>query len=422
MIKFLFNTTFFISLFFCSILAQWTVVTSPVSDMRFVKVQFLDDSNGWIAAESKVLRTSDAGTTWSEANTNINDTRGFYAISTTTAWICGTFGKISKTTDGGATWVAQTTGAPNLTSIDAIFFHDQNNGWASGTDGLLLKTSNGGTTWQTVPTNITSDLESMEFYDINTGWVGGGSKFIRTTDGGTTWTQVNHFAEVRDIHFLNADTGFVSDTWGQDNLVHKTTNGGATWQALTTISTGPYYFHGVHFTDVNTGYVVGRTMFFLGNHGIYKTTDGGVTWNAQTTNPAPMFENFRSVTFTPNGTGWAVGDKSAIYKLVSTTSAYEEIGTPGDFVLNQNYPNPFNPSTTISFSLPTDGQVELTLYNIQGEKILTLLSEYLSAGMFAKSFDLAAAGLSSGVYLFKLNHTDGNGKMLSLTRKLTLLK
>nr|MBP7543486.1 T9SS type A sorting domain-containing protein [Ignavibacteriaceae bacterium] len=118
----------------------------------------------------------------------------------------------------------------------------------------------------------------------------------------------------------------------------------------------------------------------------------------------------------------AVGDKSAIYKLVSTTSVYEEIGTPGDFVLNQNYPNPFNPSTTISFSLPTDGQVELILYNIQGEKILTLLSEYLSAGMFAKSFDLAAAGLSSGVYLFKLNHTDGNGKMLSLTRKLTLLK
>lgn len=420
--KFLFNVILLCFFFTTAVMAQWTVVTSPVSDMRFVKVQFLDDSNGWIAAESKVLRTSDAGTTWSEANTNINDTRGFYAISTTTAWICGTFGKISKTTDGGATWVAQTTGAPNLTSIEAIFFHDQNNGWAAGADGLLLKTTDGGTTWQTVTTNITDSFRSMKFYDDNTGWVGGGTGFLRTTDGGTTWTQVTHFASVRDIHFLDANTGFVSDTYGPDNRVSKTTDGGATWQALTTISTGPYYFHGVYFTDVNTGYVVGRTMFFLGNHGLYKTTDGGVTWTAQTANPAPMFENFRSVTFTPNGTGWAVGDKSAIYKLVSTTSASEESGTPTDFVLNQNYPNPFNPSTTISFSLPTEGQVELVLYNIQGEKILTLLSEYLPAGVFSRNFDLAGAGLSSGVYLFKLNYTDPDNKLSSATRKLTLLK
>lgn len=422
MIKILFNITllgFFITL---TVSAQWTVVSSPVSDMRFVKVQFLDNSNGWIAAESKVLRTSDAGNTWSQANTNINDTRGFYAISTTTAWICGTFGKISKTTDGGTTWVAQTTGAPNLSSIDAIFFHNQNNGWAAGTDGLLLKTTNGGTNWQTVPTNVTSGFESIKFYNSNIGWIGGGSKFLRTTDGGTTWTQVNHFAEVRDIHFLDANTGFVSDTWGQDNLVHKTTDGGATWQATTTISTGPYYFHGVHFTDVNTGYVVGRTMFFLGNHGIYKTTDGGTTWNAQTTNPVPMFENFRSVMFTPNGTGWAVGDKSAIYKLSGTTSVEEENGIPVDFALNQNFPNPFNPSTTFSFTLQSEGQTELLLYNMQGEKIATLISEYLTAGNHSRIVDFTKMGLSSGVYLYRLNHTGADGKNISASKKLTLLK
>lgn len=422
MIKILFNITllgFFITL---TVSAQWTVVSSPVSDMRFVKVQFLDNSNGWIAAESKVLRTSDAGNTWSQANTNINDTRGFYAISTTTAWICGTFGKISKTTDGGTTWVAQTTGAPNLSSIDAIFFHDQNNGWAAGTDGLLLKTTNGGTNWQTVPTNVTSGFESIKFYNSNIGWIGGGSKFLRTTDGGTTWTQVNHFAEVRDIHFLDANTGFVSDTWGQDNLVHKTTDGGATWQATTTITTGPYYFHGVHFTDVNTGYVVGRTMFFLGNHGIYKTTDGGTTWTAQTTNPVPMFENFRSVVFTPNGTGWAVGDKSAIYKLSGTTSVEEENGIPVDFALNQNFPNPFNPSTTFSFTLQSEGQTELLLYNMQGEKIATLISEYLTAGNHSRIVDFTKMGLSSGVYLYRLNHTGADGKNISASKKLTLLK
>jgi len=422
MIKILFNMVLFGIFITSTLLAQWTVVSSPVSDMTFVKVQFLDDSNGWIAAESKVLRTSDAGNTWSQATTNINDTRGFYAISTTTAWICGTFGKISKTTDGGATWVAQTTGAPNLSSINAIFFHDQNNGWAAGTDGLLLKTTNGGTNWQTVPMNVTSGFKSVKFFNSNIGWVGGGTKFLRTTDGGTTWSPVTHFAEVRDIHFLDANTGFVSDTWGQDNIVHKTTDGGATWQATTTISTGPYYFHGVHFTDVNTGYVVGRTMFFLQNYGIYKTTDGGTTWTAQTTNPVPMFENFRSVVFTPNGTGWAVGDKSAIYKLSGTTSVEEENGIPVDFALNQNFPNPFNPSTTFSFTLQSDGQTELVLYNMQGEKIATLISEYLTAGNHSRIVDFTKMGLSSGVYLYRLNYTGADGKNISASKKLTLLK
>lgn len=390
--------------------------------MTFRKIQFLDNSNGWIAAESKVLRTSDGGATWTAFNSNINDTRGLYAISTTTAWICGTFGKISKTTDGGATWVAQTTGAPNLSGIEGIYFHNQNNGWAVGTDGLLLKTTDGGTTWQKITTTATSTLRCIKFIDNNNGWAGGGTSFLRTIDGGVTWTKINGFAEVRDIHFLDANTGFVSETWGQDNLVLKTTNGGVTWSPTTTISTGPYYFHGAHFTDVNTGFVVGRTMFFLGNHGIYKTTDGGATWSAQTTNPVPMFENFRSVTFRQDGTGWAVGDKGAIYKLSGTTTVKEETGTPLDFGLNQNFPNPFNPSTTISFTLASDGQTELELYNMQGEKIATLFSGYLTAGNHSRVVDLSGIALSSGVYLYRLDHIGADGKFISASRKLTLLK
>jgi photosystem II stability/assembly factor-like uncharacterized protein len=411
----------FVLLVSVELFPQWTGVTSPVSE-KLVKVQFLDDSNGWIAGESSVLRTTDGGTTWTSSNTNISDTRGMYAVSTTTAWICGTFGKISKTTDGGASWVAQTTGAPNLTSIETIFFKDANNGWAAGTDGFLITTSNGGTTWQKVTTTVTSTLRSIKFFDNNNGWAGGGSAFLKTTDGGATWTQVTAFASLRDIHFLDANTGFVSDTWGQDNLVLKTTNGGTTWQATTTISTGPYYFHGIYFHDANTGYAVGRTMFFLGNYGIYKTTDGGNSWTAQTTNPVPMFENFRSVTFTPNGTGWAVGDNGAIYKLTGTTSVNEYHNIPVEFALHQNFPNPFNPSTTFSFNLQSDGQTELMIYNIQGEMVATIISEFLAAGQYKKSFDFNSMGLSSGVYLFKLNHTGNDGKKSTLTRKLTLLK
>ena len=395
-------------------LPQWTGVTSPTCD-RVRNVQFLNNDLGWIAGESSVLKTTDGGTTWTSFTTNISDTRGFFAVSATTAWICGTFGKISKTTDGGATWVAQTTGAPNLTSIEAIFFQNENNGWAVGTDGYMIKTINGGTSWQTVTTTATSTLTSIKFLDNNIGWAGGGTSFLRTTDGGVTWTKINGFASVRDIHFLDANRGFVSETWGQDNFVQKTTDGGVSWTQSTTISTGPYYFHGVYFTDANTGYVVGRTMFFLGNYGAYKTTDGGTTWTALTASPVPMFENFRSVTFTPNGTGWAVGDNGAIYKLAGTTSVAEESGSPVDFTLDQNYPNPFNPETVIRYALPVAGNVNLTVYNSLGEIVATPVDQFVEAGSHEVSFN--AADLPSGVYIYKLS----SGSYTSV-KKMLLMK
>lgn len=411
----IFQLTFlFFFIIAADLLPQWTGVTSPTSD-RLRKVQFLNNDLGWIAGESSVLKTTDGGTTWTSFTTNISDTRGFFAVSASTAFICGTFGKISKTTDGGATWVAQTTGAPNLTSIEAIFFQNENNGWAVGTDGFMIKTINGGTSWQTVTTTAASTLRSIKFLDNNIGWAGGGTSFLRTTDGGVTWTKINGFAEVRDIHFLDANRGFVSETWGQDNFVQKTTDGGVTWTQSTTISTGPYYFHGVYFTDANTGYVVGRTMFFLGNYGAYKTTDGGTTWTALTASPVPMFENFRSVTFTPNGTGWAVGDNGAIYKLADATSVAEESGSPVDFTLDQNYPNPFNPETVIRFALPVAGNVTLTVYNSPGEVVATLVDQFVEAGAHEVAFN--AANLPSGTYIYKL--TAGN---FTSVKKMLLLK
>lgn len=411
----IFQLTFlFFFIIAADLLPQWTGVTSPTSD-RLRKVQFLNNDLGWIAGESSVLKTTDGGTTWTSFTTNISDTRGFFAVSASTAFICGTFGKISKTTDGGATWVAQTTGAPNLTSIEAIFFQNENNGWAVGTDGFMIKTINGGTSWQTVTTTAASTLRSIKFLDNNIGWAGGGTSFLRTTDGGVTWTKINGFAEVRDIHFLDANRGFVSETWGQDNLVQKTTDGGVTWTQSTTISTGPYYFHGVYFTDANTGYVVGRTMFFLGNYGAYKTTDGGTTWTALTASPVPMFENFRSITFTPNGTGWAVGDNGAIYKLTGATSVAEESGSLVDFTLDQNYPNPFNPETVIRFALPIAGNVTLTVYNSLGEVVATLVDQFVEAGAHEVAFN--AANLPSGTYIYKLNA--GN---FTSVKKMLLLK
>ena len=78
--------------------------------------------------------------------------------------------------------------------------------------------------------------------------------------------------------------------------------------------------------------------------------------------------------------------------------------TPRVFALDQNYPNPFNPSTTIGYSVPTRSHVELTVYNMLGQKVQQLVNEDTDAGHFAVQFN--GAGLASGIYFYRLQTRD----------------
>ncbi len=92
-----------------------------------------------------------------------------------------------------------------------------------------------------------------------------------------------------------------------------------------------------------------------------------------------------------------------------------EQNKPLTFLLNQNYPNPFNPSTTISFTIPVDGQVNLILYNVIGQKIRTLINDYRKAGSYEIKF--SSSELCNGTYFYKLSA--GN---FSEIKKMILLK
>jgi hypothetical protein len=76
------------------------------------------------------------------------------------------------------------------------------------------------------------------------------------------------------------------------------------------------------------------------------------------------------------------------------------INEPVETVLFQNNPNPFNPSTDIEFKLHSAQNVVLDVYDIKGEKVITLVNKYLQPGSYKFNFD--AGDLSSGVYFYRL--------------------
>ncbi len=88
---------------------------------------------------------------------------------------------------------------------------------------------------------------------------------------------------------------------------------------------------------------------------------------------------------------------------------------PSRFALEQNYPNPFNPTTNIRFDLPESAHTSVTVYDMLGRQVATLLNEQMPAGTHTVNFD--ASSLSSGIYLYRMQ---ANGQ--TLTRSMTLIK
>jgi hypothetical protein len=97
-----------------------------------------------------------------------------------------------------------------------------------------------------------------------------------------------------------------------------------------------------------------------------------------------------NIGFVPLRVGGAVGVEDEVAQVL-----------PTDYVLGQNYPNPFNPTTVIQYELPTRSHVTLTVYDILGRTVATLVDEIIGAGRQHVVFD--GRGLATGMYIYRLH-------------------
>jgi len=332
-------------------------------DDSLLRLQFLDESDGWITATRALYKTTDGGASWSQvqvplpAKAILSDV---FFLNRSLGWVlaheCDSDEPcpedhfwIAHTADGGVSWQLQYEGQESVAY--QIRFYDQQNGWAIGTrykyssspfTPLILHTSDQGTHWNDVSEGILSILaqekdkmrspthdEAAEMILPDTNsltLLTGRLRFFRTDDRGQSWAQIGYFGDepdqtgVRqlskqnDRFFVVGGAASVEGTWGM--LVRQQSDG--SWQRSR--------LHGVSFTSVlflegdrllASGSIPTETESptkrYLLDGVILCSKDGGKSWGVVYRNP--QVTSINSLTATPSGKVWAVSDGGLLLRV-----------------------------------------------------------------------------------------------------------
>jgi photosystem II stability/assembly factor-like uncharacterized protein len=374
---------------------NWVPVSLTATSNEIYDISFIDAQTGWASSyNGKILSTGNGGLNWNTIFDNPSFSfRLVQFLNANTGWAASV--NVYKSTNSGANWIVSYTGSQFMYSIDV---NDADNIWAAGNYGNIVKTTNGGNNWTLINTGFSGTLNDICFVDNQTGWVSGYNQSIfKSINGGINWILqyggTGYPGYVQSISFINNLTGWAGIiNPGNTNTLLKTTNGGLNWSLVCTGMS--YHFSNIFFTDILTGW--------YNNSGeIYRSTNGGIQWQYQ---GGSFSGSLNKLFFINSQTGWAAGFNGNILK---TTSGGEPVAIinynnnfPEKFSLSQNYPNPFNPATKIRFQISRSVFTKLTVFDILGREVSTLVNEQLNPGTYEVDWD--ASAYPSGVYFYRL--------------------
>jgi hypothetical protein len=408
-----------------------------------------------------VFKSTNNGVNWIQVNTGLTNL-GVFSLdiskSNPNILACGTTNGgtspgIYVTTNAGTSWTYSVTGITDTLAIQALAIDpvNPNNmyvGLFTGTGNSpvgMWRTTNGGANWLAASTGMGAikNILSIAINPLNPNVIYAGTSFdflastgpqkiYKSVNAGVSWTDAStglpslttDINPVRTLSISNVDTAVVL----AGLFMNSTTNGGMFFT-----SNG-----GVLWTKIQTGLpsVVGTLCrsclirpgasneFYAGFDagGIYKTTNRGTSWTTFSGGSLTAASTIRAITFRATSSDstvfagasvGAIGVHEYSYNLVGITNPGSNI--PKDFALHQNYPNPFNPSTNVVFDIPKASFVNITVFDVSGKVVKTLVNEQKTEGTYNVMFN--ASSLSSGIYFYKI--TVGN---FTATKKMILVK
>jgi hypothetical protein len=164
-----------------------------------------------------------------------------------------------------------------------------------------------------------------------------------------------------------------------------------------------------------------QRVWFATDYGLHIFDGEDVT--AYTTENSPLPVNaIRQLAIDQNGKAYigTLGCGLYVAEYSSPVSVEDPILSCVPAIAHRNYPNPFNPETTISFTLPTEGDVLVDVFNLKGQRVQRLLSDTLGSGEHCIQWngqDEEGKAVASGTYFYRIQYNNA-----SYTRKMVLLK
>jgi len=347
--------------------------------------------SGWFTSNPQVKISTDGGFTWTDVTGNIPGSNRYiprvvcHPTSANTMYIVRSGfspgNKIYMTTNLGTTWTNVSGDLPDIPHND--FFVDPQNTshYYAANDFGVYRSINGGINWNREGLGMPF-VPSIDFDYVNLN----GIRYLRVATHGRS-------AFETDLDFiipveLTSFTASVIDENIRLKWITSTELNNNGFEVQRSINDGPFEkiaFIPGHGTTTETQY--------------YRYVDKHVSGNLR----------YRLKQIDYDGTF----NFSEIVKVQSLLNL--------SFELVQNYPNPFNPITNISYTLPKDSRVILTIHNTLGELVNTLVDEVQTADKYEAVWD--ATGQTSGVYFYTIEVSPTNGdKIFKQSNKMILLK
>lgn len=438
-----------------------------------IKNIILDDYNPGVflaAIESspdKIYKTTDDGLTWTISLDNASFS--FFGIPMTqdpshpdTIYTMST-ANFLRSTDFGETWntIASNFG-PISAPCDIEVFADTSIILIGDNGTGIFRSTDYGENWtQTFTTSGEIPTISVDHMNPGVAWAtkwSGGGGLLKSTNYGATWTSVSGFGGINmwGVHVQPTDGNLVIAGCYSCGNTWRTKDGGSSWTQISIPSSNyqivvidsitQFSAQGAGFYKLESDYFipVELTSFTasLINDEVVLNWVTATELNNQGFEIQQSYdgENFKNIGFVP-GFGSTSETKSYSFTVNNTPSGlhyyrlkqvdfdgtYEysplveiEGPVPGEYALHQNHPNPFNPSTTISFSLPVDSDVNIKLFNMLGQEVAEIINSNFQTGNHNIEFN--ADGLSSGAYIYLIDAAGVNGTQFSATMKMILMK
>jgi photosystem II stability/assembly factor-like uncharacterized protein len=295
-----------------------TKVATPGLDLT--AVYFLDERRGWVGGDSGFLsRTDDGGRSWVRQTVDTTDGINDIYFRDKEAGFLLAGNAIFGTRDNGARWTEVRRFLPrefNGADVElySVRFSSKKKGWVVGSvskhenkrdvvvDSILLFTENAGETWQRQRAPSRLELIHIDFDNDKRGWiVGTGGTILATVDGGESWSKQESrvTGTIYHVDFRSEKKGLAV---GDRGTILRTTDGGLQWTAVEVKKRSTLL--NVQFVNDKEGWAVGRGGTIL------RTDDGGATWLEQESGTKVHLYGLIFV----KKVGWAVGGDGTLLR------------------------------------------------------------------------------------------------------------